>query len=167
MQLFIDPLSEKLSDELSEGEQTFIIDSMPLSICLFERCSKLKIIKDDLDFLPANWFSTIDKTQYCLNYKLNMVVSSNSAIKNFSVTQANVHDGTLEDMTKGFLEHVNLLGDKGYIGKNIQLSLFKEYAIKLITPLRGNQFGPTQWTPFYRKTRKRIETTFSQFCDQF
>ena len=48
-------------------------------------------------------------------------------INNFSITQANVHDiRSLEDMTKGFLENVNLLGGKGYIGKNIQLSSFKE-----------------------------------------
>ena len=167
LQPFIDQLSEKLSIELSEGEKTFIIDSMPLPICRFVRCNNLKIMKDDLDFLPAKGYSAIDKSHY-FGYKLNMVVSSNSVINNFSITQANVHDvKTLDDMTKGFLENVKLLGDKGYIGKNIQLSLFKEYSVKLITPLRGNQVGPTQWNPLYRKTRKRIETTFSQFCDQF
>lgn len=167
LQPFIDQLSEKLSNELSEGEETFIIDSMPLPICRFIRCSNLKIMKDDLDFLPQKGYSAIDKSHY-FGYKLNMVVSSNSVINNFSITQANVHDvKTLDDMTSGFLENVKLLGDKGYIGKNIQLSLFKEYSVKLITPLRGNQVGPSQWTPLFRKTRKRIETTFSQFCDQF
>jgi IS5 family transposase len=167
LQPFIDLLSERLSNELSEGEDTFIIDSMPLPICRFVRCGKLKIMKDDLDFLPAKGYSAIDKTHY-FGYKLNLVVSSNSVINNFSITQANVHDiRSLEDMTKGFLENVNLLGDKGYIGKNIQLSLFKEYAVNVITPMRNNQTGPAQWNPGHRKTRKRIETTFSQFCDQF
>ena len=33
--------------------------------------------------------------------------------------------------------------------------------------MRSNQTGPDQWKPKHRKTRKRIETTFSQFCDQF
>lgn len=167
LQPFIDQLSEKLSIELSEGEKTFIIDSMPLPICRFVRCNNLKIMKDDLDFLPVKGYSAIDKSHY-FGYKLNMVVSSNSVINNFSISQANVHDvKDLDDMTKGFLENVKLLGDKGYIGKNIQLNLFKEYSVKLITPLRGNQVGSTQWNPLYRKTRNRIETTFSQFCDQF
>ena len=144
LQPFIDLLSERLSLELTADEDTFIIDSMPLPICRFARCGKLKIMKEDLEFQPAKGYSAIDKTHY-FGYKLNMVVSSNSIVKNFSITQANVHDvRTLEDMSNGFLEKVNLLGDKGYIGKNIQLSLFKENSVKLITPMRINQKGPTQ-----------------------
>ena len=56
-----------------------------------------------------------------------MVVSSNSVINSFSITQANVYDvRTVYEMTKGFLENVKLLGYKDYIRKNIQLNLFKE-----------------------------------------
>ncbi len=73
-------------------------------------------MKEDLEFLPAKGYSAIDKTHY-FRYKLNMVVSSNSIVKNFSIIQENVHDvRTLEVMSNGFLEKVNLLGDKGYIG---------------------------------------------------
>jgi CO/xanthine dehydrogenase Mo-binding subunit len=49
LQPFIDQLSEKLSTELSEGEETFIIDSIPLQICRCVRCNSLKIMKEDLD----------------------------------------------------------------------------------------------------------------------
>jgi hypothetical protein len=167
LQPFIDKLSEIISDELSKSEQTFIIDSMPIPICRFARCNKLKIMREDLDFLPTKGFSAIDKTHY-YGYKLNIVLSANGIIRNFALTQANIHDiRTLEDMTNGFIKEALLLGDKGYISKDIQLSLFKELSVKLITPSRNNQIGPTQWNPKYRKERKRIETTFSQFCDQF
>jgi hypothetical protein len=79
-----------------------------------------------------------------------MVISSNSVINNFAITQANVHDvKTLDDMIKEFLEHAKLHGYKGYIGKNIQLSILKEYSLKLISPVHGNQVGLTQWNPLY------------------
>lgn len=51
LQPFIDQLSKKkLCTEFSEGEETFIMDLIPLPICLFVRCNSLKIMKDDLDF---------------------------------------------------------------------------------------------------------------------
>lgn len=60
-----------------------------------------------------------------------------------------------------------LLGDKGYLSQTIQLDLFNEANIQLETPKRMNQkdYKP-QFYPF-KKYRKRIETLFSQLCDQF
>lgn len=86
----------------------------------------------------------------------------------YIIDSANVHDvKTSEMMTKGVINDVKLLGDKGYIAKNVQLNLFEEFKIKVITPPRNNQMGPSPWTPRDRRIRKRIEITFSQFCDQF
>ena len=167
LQPFIDELSRKVSDELNIGQEIYIIDSMPLPIARYARKNKIKIMMEDLDFKPAVGYSAIDKTNY-IGYKLNLTVSSNGVVNNLALTQANVHDvKTLEMMTKGFINDVKLLGDKGYIAKNVQLSLFEEFKIKVITPPRNNQMGPSPWTPRDRRIRKRIETTFSQFCDQF
>ena len=60
-----------------------------------------------------------------------------------------------------------ILADKGYLSSTIQLDLFKEVNIQLETPKRKNQkdYKP-QFYPF-KKYRKRIETLFSQLCDQF
>ena len=60
-----------------------------------------------------------------------------------------------------------LLGDKGYLSQTIQIDLFNEANIRLETPKRSNQkeYKP-QFCPF-KKYRKRIETLFSQLCDQF
>ncbi len=60
-----------------------------------------------------------------------------------------------------------VLGDKGYLSSEIQLDLFKTVNICLETPKRINQknYQP-QFYPF-KKYRKRIETLFSQLCDQF
>lgn len=64
LQPFIDLLLANLSDEMSSEELTFIIDSMPLPICRFARCNRLKIMREDLDFLPAKGYSAIDKTSF-------------------------------------------------------------------------------------------------------
>lgn len=58
-------------------------------------------------------------------------------------------------------------GDKGYLSQTVQFNLFNEVNIQLETPKRKNQkdYHP-QFYPF-KKHRKRIETLFSQLCDQF
>jgi hypothetical protein len=56
-------------------------------------------------------------------------------------------------MTKGFINNVKLLGDKGYIDKDVQLSLFKEFNIRVITPPRSNQTGSSIWSPKDRRLR--------------
>lgn len=58
------------------------------------------------------------------------------------------------------------VGDKGYLSKQIQLDLFHYSNVKLQTPKRSNQKEENGWHPIFRKSRKRIETLFSQLCDQ-
>ena len=60
-----------------------------------------------------------------------------------------------------------IIGDKGYIGRQHQINLFETAGIELEVPLRSNQKEqkPTMW--ILKKVRKRIETVFSQLCDQF
>ncbi|SDB78032.1 transposase, partial [Bacteroides ovatus] len=56
---------------------------------------------------------------------------------------------------------------RGYISKNVQLDLFETANIRLEVPYRLNQ---KDWSPTFipfAKARKRIETDFSQLCDQF
>ena len=60
-----------------------------------------------------------------------------------------------------------LLGDRGYLSESIQLDLFQTVNIKLQTPKRMNQKDYKPQPYVFRKSRKRIETLFSQLCDQF
>ena len=45
--------------------------------------------------------------------------------------------------------------------------LFEKSQIKLEIPMRKNQNNYKKQTYIFRKKRKRIETLFSQLCDQF
>jgi hypothetical protein len=53
------------------------------------------------------------------------------------------------------------------LSESIQLDLFQTVNIKLETPKRSNQKDYKTQPYIFRKSRKRIETLFSQLCDQF
>ena len=60
-----------------------------------------------------------------------------------------------------------LIGDRAYLSAEYQLDLFTSNQIKLEVPIRLNQQHYKKQPYLFRKTRKRIETLFSQLCDQF
>ncbi|VBB43274.1 transposase (fragment) [uncultured Paludibacter sp.] len=60
-----------------------------------------------------------------------------------------------------------MIGDKGYLSAEYQLDLFTSSNIRLEVPMRENQHNYKKQPYLLRKTRKRIETLFSQLCDQF
>jgi hypothetical protein len=65
------------------------------------------------------------------------------------------------------VSNCEVIADKGYISTGQQMSLFEEAKIKVITPPRINMNIVSEWNNSYRYMRKRIETLFSQMCDQF
>jgi hypothetical protein len=60
-----------------------------------------------------------------------------------------------------------LIGDRGYLSTKVQTDLFNYANIQLDTPMRINQKNYQKQKYIFRKSRKRIETLFSQLCDQF
>lgn len=65
------------------------------------------------------------------------------------------------------MTNCTLLGDRGYLSANVQIALFNYANIKLETPMRSNQQDYKKQPYKFMKSRKRIETLFSQLCDQF
>ena len=68
---------------------------------------------------------------------------------------------------KNDLSSCVLIGDKGYLSADYQIDLFTSSQIKLEVPMRVNQHDYQKQPYLFRKTRKPIETLFSQLCDQF
>ena len=164
----IDEFASRLIDRMNLSNLACLIDSMPLPVCRIARAGRLKILTDDSEMLPKTGYSAIDKN-YFHGYKLHCLSSAEGPIVNFMLSHANTHDiKMLSDMTTGYIYKCTLIGDKGYISQQGQLDLFEKEEISLITPPRKNsKNAESQWGWHYRKKRKRIETTFSQFCDQF
>jgi len=159
-------IRERIVAELDGGENYFCIDSKPVEVCRMARARRCKIGKNDYDKAPAFGYCASQKLHY-YGYKLHTVCGLGGVIHSFDLTKANVHDiHYLKDVKYDYCD-CNLIGDKGYIGAQVQLDLFESANIKLEVPYRLNQ---KDWKPVFipfAKARKRIETLFSQMCDQF
>lgn len=159
-------IRNKLSDKFTEFENYFIVDSMPLEVTKLSRSSRSKICKETFYTAPNIGFCASQNMRY-YGYKIHAVCSIEGVFKNFDISKASVHDiHYLKDIKHQFNDCV-ILGDKGYLSADYQLDLFESKQIKLEIPMRKNQHNYKGQTYIFRKKRKRIETLFSQLCDQF
>ena len=165
---YIALMAGNLAHKINPKEDQYIIDSVPLPICQNVRTGRSRICRDDSQVLPARGYHASHKLHY-YGFKMQLVITRQGLPISAGLTAANVHDvqylGMLDDPE---LHDCELIADKGYLSLPYQTSLFEQDKIKLITPLRSNMNKRIdQWSPAYRKTRKRIETLFSQLVDQF
>ncbi len=159
-------IRKAMSDKLTGTENYFIVDSMPLEICKLSRSSRTTICKEDYLTSPSKGYCASQKLHF-YGYKLHAVCSSSGVFSNFELTQAAVHDIHYLKNIKTNLSSCVLIEDKGYLSADYQLDLFTSNNIKLEVPMRINQHDYEKQPYLFRKTRKRIETLFSQLCDQF
>ena len=164
--LFSEAVRTKLASRFLEFEDYYIVDSMPLEICKFARHRRIKICKNDLETAPSKGFCA-SQNNWFYGYKLHGVCSVNGVFHSLDITKAEVHDIHFLKNIKQQLSDCVLLGDRGYLSESIQLDLFQTARIQLETPKRSNQKEYKPQPYIFRKSRKRIETLFSQLCDQF
>ncbi|MGV8944978.1 MAG: IS982 family transposase [Lutibacter sp.] len=164
--LFSEEVRTKLASYFLEFEDYFIVDSMPLEICKFSRHNRIKICKDEFETAPSKGFCA-SQNNWFYGYKLHGVCSISRVFHSIDITKASVHDVHFLKNIKQQMSDCVLLGDKGYLSETIQLDLFQTVNIKLETPKRANQINYKPQSYVFRKSRKRIETLFSQLCDQF
>lgn len=167
-QLFfhIEEIRMKMVKKFNEFENYFVIDSMPLEVCKIARSSRSKICKEEDYALPNKGFCASQNLHY-YGYKLHALCSIEGVFQSFDLTPASVHDIHYLKDIKSQLSDCVLLGDRGYLSQTIQLDLFNEVNIELETPKRVNQKDYKPQFYQFKKFRKRIETLFSQLCDQF
>ncbi len=163
---FIEEIRMKMVDKLNESENYFIVDSMPLEVCKISRSFRSKICKD-VDYAYPNKGFCASQNLHFYGYKLHAVCSISSVFKSFDISPASVHDIHYLQDIKFQMSDCVLLGGKGYLFQTIQLDLFNEVNIELETPKRKNQKDYKPQFYQFKKYRKRIETLFSQLCDQF
>ena len=166
LQLFVHEVTNCLAKKLTEGEDVFIVDSIPIPVCKIAREKRCKFGRESFESAPDKGYSAVSKSYY-YGYKLHLVTSVTGVFYSMDLTKASVHDVSyLKEIKQSEMKNATLIGDKGYLSKQVQLDLFHYSNIKLETPKRSNQKQEIQWHPIFRKSRKRIETLFSQLCDQ-
>ncbi len=159
-------IREKLSNKFNEFEDYYIVDSMPLEVTKLSRSGRSTICKERYLTAPNKGFCASQNMIY-YGYKIHAVCSVNGVFKSFDISKASVHDiHYLKDIKNQFSNCV-IIGDKGYLSADYQLDLFESKQIKLEIPMRKNQHDYRKQAYIFRKSRKRIETLFSQLCDHF
>ena len=164
--LFSEKIRTKLASKFLEFEDYYIVDSMPLEVCKFSRHNRIKICKEEFETAPSKGFCA-SQNNWFYGYKLHGVCSVNGVFHSLDITKAEVHDVHFLKNIKNQMCDCVLLGDRGYLSETVQLDLFQTVNIKLETPKRTNQKNYKPQPYIFRKSRKRIETLFSQLCDQF
>lgn len=159
-------IRERMASEIDGGESFFCIDSKPIEVCRLARSKRCSMGKKNFEKAPSVGYCASQGMHY-YGYKLHAVCGLSGVIHSFDLTKAGVHDIQFLKDVKVDYSNCTVIGDKGYISAQVQLDLFETANIRLEVPYRGNQ---KEWKPTYpafAKARKRIETIFSQLCDQF
>ena len=155
-----------IDSKFNEMETTFIVDSMPLEICKNARANRSKICKENEFSFPSKGYCA-SQSSYYYGYKLHAVCSVSGVFQSFDISTASIHDIHFLQDIKHQMNNCTLIGDRGYLSTQVQTDLFNYANIKLDTPMRNNQKNYQKQKYIFRKSRKRIETLFSQLCDQF
>jgi predicted ATPase len=157
---------DKLSEAFNEFENYFVVDSMPLEVCKNARANRSTICKKEEFSSPDKGYCA-SQGLYYYGYKLHGICSVNGVFQSIDISPASVHDIRFMKDIHTQLSDCVIIGDRGYLSSQLQLDLFESVNIKLETPKRANQKSFQLQPYIYRKARKRIETLFSQLCDQF
>ena len=114
-----------------------IIDSFPVPLCQPVRNYRVKIFRGIADI---GYKAT--KKIYYYGFKVHAIVSDDGYLLDYAVTKASVHDSkeTVELMGNAHPSSRYLLGDDGYIGRNLTSKL-KSMGYVLWTPYRRNMQG--------------------------
>ena len=143
-----------------------MVDSMPLKVCENSRAKHSHICKE-FDYSSPDFGYCASQKLYYYGYKLHAICSLNGIFQSIDMSPASVHDIRYLNDVKEQLSNCTLIGDKGYLSAEVQIDLFNYANIQLDTPKRTNQKDYRPQFRLFRKKRKRIETLFSQLCDQF
>lgn len=163
---FITLLNQNIAGFINRGENVYLVDSIPVTVCQIAREKSSKVCRENYETAPDKGYSAVSKSYY-FGYKLHLVTSMNGVFSSMDLTKASVHDiHYLNEVKHSNISNCTLIGDKGYLSKSYQLDLFNTRQINLETPNRNNQHIKEPFPFTFKKARKRIETLFSQLCDQ-
>jgi len=163
---YIEEIRIKIAQHFNEFEDVFIVDSMPLKVCENSRANRSHICKE-FDYSSPDFGYCASQKLYYYGYKLHAICSLNGIFQSIDMSPASVHDIRYLNDVKEQLSNCTLIGDKGYLSAEVQINLFNYANIQLDTPKGTNQKDYRPQFKLYSKKRKRIETLFSQLCDQF
>lgn len=160
----VERLQHCVSEKLSNLSQTMVVDSIPVPVIRMAREKTHKAFRQSFDTAPAKGYSAVNRGWF-IGYKLHVVIYDNGVVQQSGITKGNVHD-------INFLKNIGklpfkkqILGDRAYISRPLQMDLFERYKVRLRVPFRFNQHDYRKHPKKYRSKRQMVETFFAQMCD--
>lgn len=151
-------IRQEMNKKVDLNGQFLIIDSFPVPVCQPIRNYRAKIFRG-----YANIGYKATKKIYFYGFKVHAIVSDDGYILDYVVTKASVHDAreTVELMENTHPSNYYLLGDEGYLGKELHQQL-KQMGYELWTPYRKNMTGAKKHNDHQLMAiRRTIESDFS------
>jgi Transposase DDE domain len=165
LQPYIARVQAKVSARLEDQSQTMVIDSIPVPVVKMARERTYKAFRRSFETAPAKGYSSVNKGWF-IGYKLHVVIFDNGVVQQSGMTKGNVHDiNYLKNLDK-LPAKKQLLGDRAYRSKPLQMDLFDKYQVRLRVPFRINQHDYKKHPKKYKSKRQMVETFFAQMCDQ-
>jgi Transposase DDE domain len=161
---FILRVQEYISLKLEDLSGLMVIDSIPVPVVKMAREKSFKAFKKDFETAPAKGYSAVNKGWF-IGYKLHVVIYDNGVVQQSGITKGNVHDINFLKQIEGLPVQKQMIGDRAYISKSLQMDLFEKYEIKLKVPFRNNQHDYRKHPKKYKSKRQMVETFFAQMCD--
>lgn len=121
-------------ESIDSSENVFSMDSKPVEVCRLSCGTRNRVGATDYKKAPSMGFCA-SQNRYYYSYKLHAVYGVRGAIHSFYLTKASLCDiHYLRYLEWEFLD-CTLLGDKAYLGEEIQLDLFETVHIPALKSL--------------------------------
>jgi len=93
------------------------------------------------------------------------MIFEKGVIQQGAITKANVHDINFLKQIDNLPVKMEILGDRAYISKTVQVDLFYNHEVKLTVLFRQNQHDYKKYPRKNKSKRQMVETVFAQLCD--
>lgn len=158
-------LKNRMQKNLIEGmkandEKMYIADSFPIPTHIKSRAYFGKNFKGYADY---GYCASKDLKYY--GFKGMFIINSQGVVVDLDIAPANTDDRAI---LKGFsMTNCILLGDKGFLCKDLKQDLESCDKVNLLTPSRKNAKKPNILPEWFYRARRSIETVIGQFTDRF
>lgn len=164
---FTETLRKRMAETIDAGNSTYCVDSTPFRVCRNARAQRCRIGKKENDPIEPNFGFCASQKMYYYGFKLHAVCGLSGVIHDFQISPASVHDIKYLKVLPENIRDCELIGDRGYISRQLAIDLFQTANIRLEVPYRCNQKDYRPTNAAFASARKRIETVYSQLDDQF
>ena len=122
-------LQEHVSGRLENLSQIMVVDSISVPVVKMAREKTHKAFRQTFETAPAKGYSAVNKGWF-IGYKLHVVIYDNGVVQESGMTKGNVHDINFLKNIKHLPGEIQILGDRAYISKTLQMDLFDHYQVK-------------------------------------